>query len=52
MYLNGYSLNLNGGFSGNGLIVYGGMDIGDVLGNLILIVNSIGIGIWNFYGGN
>lgn len=52
MYLNGYSLNLNGGSSGNGLTVYGGTDTGDVSGNPTLTVNSTGTGTWNFYGGN
>ena len=51
MYLNGYSLNLNGGSSGNGLTVYG-TDTGDVSGNPTLTVNSTGTGTWNFYGGN
>lgn len=52
MYLNGYSLFLNGGFIGNGFFVFGGMDLGDVIGNFVIIVNSIGLGMWYFYGGN
>ena len=51
MYLNGYSLNLNGGSSGNGLTVYGGTDTG-MFQETTLTVNSTGTGTWNFYGGN
>ncbi|MGM0125947.1 hypothetical protein IGI37_003348 [Enterococcus sp. AZ194] len=52
MFMNGNSLTLNGGASGNGLSIYGGTDEGNVTGNPTITVETTGTGTWNFYGGN
>lgn len=52
MYMNGHSLSLNGGSTGNGLSIYGGSDNGDLTGNPTITVNATGSGTWNIYGGN
>lgn len=51
-YMNGNSLDLNGGSTGNGVSIYGGTDSGDISGNPTITVNTTGSGNWNFYGGN
>ncbi|MEQ7138556.1 hypothetical protein ABQD81_07160 [Enterococcus casseliflavus] len=52
MYMNGYSLSLNGGSTGNGLAIYGGSNNGDLSGNPTITLNVTGSGTWNIYGGN
>ncbi|MDB1709079.1 hypothetical protein PMV43_09045 [Enterococcus casseliflavus] len=52
MYMNGHSLSLNGGSTGNGLAIYGGSNNGDLTGNPTITVNATGSGTWNIYGGN
>ncbi len=52
MYMNGYSLSLNGGSTGNGLAIYGGSNNGDLSGNPTITLNATGSGTWNIYGGN
>ncbi|OTO30978.1 MULTISPECIES: WxL domain-containing protein [unclassified Enterococcus] len=52
MYMNGHSLSLNGGSTGNGLSIYGGSNNGDLTGNPTITVNATGSGTWNIYGGN
>lgn len=52
MYMNGYSLSLNGGSTGNGLAIYGGSNNGDLTGNPTITINATGSGTWNIYGGN
>lgn len=52
MYMNGYSLSLNGGSTGNGLAIYGGSNNGDLSGNPTIRLNATGSGTWNIYGGN
>lgn len=52
MYMNGYSLSLNGGSTGNGLAIYGGSNNGDLSGNPTITLNASGSGTWNIYGGN
>ncbi|MBO1300250.1 MULTISPECIES: hypothetical protein [unclassified Enterococcus] len=51
-YMNGHSLNLNGGSVGNGISIYGGANSGDVVGNPVITVNTTGSGTWNIFGGN
>lgn len=51
MYMNGYSLSLNGGSTGNGLAIYGGSNNGDLSGNPTITLNATGSGTWNIYGG-
>jgi hypothetical protein len=50
--MNGHSLSLNGGSTGNGLSIYGGSNNGDLTGNPTITVNATGSGTWNIYGGN
>lgn len=50
--MNGYSLSLNGGSTGNGLAIYGGSNNGDLSGNPTITLNATGSGTWNIYGGN
>lgn len=52
MYMNGHSLSLNGGSTGNGLAIYGGSNNGDLTGNPTITLNATGSGTWNIYGGN
>lgn len=52
MYMNGHSLSLNGGSTGNGLAIYGGSNNGDLSGNPTITLNATGSGTWNIYGGN
>ena len=52
MYMNGYSLSLNGGSTGNGLAIYGGSNNGDLSRNPTITLNATGSGTWNIYGGN
>ncbi|MGQ4242297.1 hypothetical protein ACUD7I_01755 [Enterococcus casseliflavus] len=52
MYMNGYSLSLNGGSTGNGLAIYGGSNNGDLSGNPTITLNATGSGTWDIYGGN
>ncbi|MFR3286707.1 MAG: hypothetical protein ACLTQU_05110 [Enterococcus casseliflavus] len=52
MYMNGYSLSLNGGSTGNGLAIYGGSNNGDLSGNPTITLNATGSGTRNIYGGN
>ncbi|MGM0126394.1 hypothetical protein IGI37_003823 [Enterococcus sp. AZ194] len=52
IYMNGKSLTLNGGSSGNGFSIYGGTDVGDVSGSPVITIETTGIGAWNVYGGN
>ena len=52
MYMNGNSLSLNGGATGNGFTIYGGTNSGDLEGNPTITLNGTGSGTWNIYGGN
>lgn len=52
LYMNGHSLSLNGGSTGNGFSIYGGSDTGDVTGNPTITINATGSSTWNVYGGN
>ncbi len=52
LYMNGHSLSLNGGSTGNGFSIYGGSDTGDVTGNPTITINATGTSGWNIYGGN
>ncbi|WP_430610891.1 WxL domain-containing protein [Enterococcus sp. DIV0876] len=52
MYMNGNSLSLNGGSTGNGLTIYGGSHSGDVTGDPTITINATGTGSWSIYGGN
>lgn len=51
-YMNGHSLNLNGGANGNGISIYGGTNSGDVVGNPVITINTTGSYTWNIFGGN
>jgi hypothetical protein len=52
IYMNGNSLSLNGGATGNGFSIYGGTNSGDLVGNPTININGTGSGTWNVYGGN